>query len=360
MKEQKSISNVSRPEWLHERIYPHRIIGMGLATLPIFVVLNQLDAPLFSWLYCISGCIIWPHLAYYIAKRSKNPFIAERNNLTFDAFFAGSWAPLLHFNLLPSIMFIALAIADQISSGIRKMWIYGIAFILIGLLSTGFFTGFQVNLESSTSVIVATLPIVLVHFLVVSISSHKLIRRVYIKNQDLKELTLRDPLTALYNSTTWQEQAQLLFEKAAHQQTPLNIMVVDIDKFKRVNDKFGHSAGDTLILELARIIQKHSGSDNMAGRLGGDEFGLIIHGSRSDATQIGYKILNDTYKLSMLQMPSEKFSVSIGIACNSLNFSQYQDWFNSADQALYAAKNAGRNTLMNYEKEPKESISPFL
>lgn len=353
LKDQKAISNVSQPELLHKRIYPHRVLGMGLAALPITLILNHINAPIYSWIWCAFGCFIWPHLAYFIAKKSKNPYTIERNNLTFDSFFAGSWAPLLHFNLLPSVMLIAITMADKISSGVRKMWLYGAIFVVLGILFTGSFTGFQVNLESNIQVILATLPVIIVHSLVVSISSYKLVRRVHVKNQNLRELNRRDPLTNIYNCRVWQEQAYELFDKHIDKKIPLSMLIIDIDNFKQVNDQYGHATGDKLILAITKIIRKHTSTTSISGRLGGDEFGLVLQGDAERAVNIGYKILSDVRKIIITEANKQEFSVSIGTACSSLAFDKYQDWFNSADKALYAAKNSGRNTLVNYGETSK-------
>lgn len=351
MKDQKAISNVSRPELLHKRIYPHRVIGMGLAALPIAMVLEQIDAPIFSWIWCAFGCFIWPHLAYLIAHKSKKPYICERNNLTFDSFFAGSWAPLLHFNLLPSVMLIAITMADKISSGVRKMWLYGAIFVVLGITFSGLLTGFKIDIESSTNVILATLPIVIVHTLVVSISSYKLVRRVHLKNQNLNELSRKDPLTGLYNCRVWQEQAHSLFKNNNHDNAPLSMLVIDIDNFKQVNDQYGHAVGDKLLLAIAKVIKKHTNETSIAGRLGGDEFGLIIQGDEDKACRVGYEILSNIRKLMITEAAPHEFSVSIGTASTSLNFKQYQDWFNLADATLYSAKDSGRNTLVSANKD---------
>ncbi len=99
------------------RTYPPRIFGMVLAFPAGAVILYQHQAPWHFWLFAIFGGLLWPHLAYFIASRSKNPTLAEYRNLVMDSVFAGLSVPLLSFNLLPSLVMLTMASLGNITVG---------------------------------------------------------------------------------------------------------------------------------------------------------------------------------------------------------------------------------------------------
>lgn len=343
MKEQQYTKEESMA--LSRRIYPHRTLGMGLAFLPVFFVFSQNDAPTTYWIWAILVCLVWPHVAFIKAKASNNAYKSERQNLAIDSFIAGTMAPLMYFNILPSVMLVAITLADKFSTGVKHMTGIGALFVTLGMITAGIFTGFEISLASSTGVILATLPIIIVHTMVVSFTSYKLIREVHFKNQNLNELNRTDPLTKLYNCGAWQEEAKQAFSDAQINKQVLNLMIIDIDNFKSVNDQYGHSIGDQLIVKISKIIQAAGGENSIAGRLGGDEFGLIIQAGSEKTKVLCQKIITHVQAINLADTNSREFSVSIGFSCSLQNFDKYLDWFNSADKALYKAKNSGRNTF---------------
>lgn len=99
-------------------IYRLRILGMGLGGIAIAAVLREHDAGWPLWTLWAGTALLWPHLALWIALRSAHPYRAEVRNLLFDSLLAGLWAPLMHFDLLPSVLLLTLATVDKISTGI--------------------------------------------------------------------------------------------------------------------------------------------------------------------------------------------------------------------------------------------------
>ncbi len=184
---------------LPQRVYRFRMLGMGLAGLPLGLVLHELQAPIGSWLWAAFTCLLWPQLAYWRARRSRTPFDTELRNLMFDSAIAGSWVPLLHFNVLPSVLLLTVATADKINSGVRDLWRRSLPGMLLAILATGLLTGFAFQPETSMPVLLACLPIMLIHTMGVSLASYRLVRRVQRQNQRLDELSRIDALTSLDN-----------------------------------------------------------------------------------------------------------------------------------------------------------------
>jgi diguanylate cyclase len=185
---------VTQRDLLPKRVYRFRVLGMGLAALPIGVVLHEHQAPVGSWLWGAFTCLLWPQLAYWRARRSRSRFNAELHNLMFDSAIAGSWAALLHFTVLPAVLLVTVVTADKINTGVRGLWRRSLPGLLLGMLVAGLLTGFAFEPETSMPALLACLPIMLIHTLSVSLASSRLVHRVQQQNRQLDELSRVDML----------------------------------------------------------------------------------------------------------------------------------------------------------------------
>jgi len=330
-------------------VYKFRILGMGLGGIPVAVVLSENNSPLPYWLWWLFTCYFWSYLAFLRAKKSKTPFLSERNNLLFDSFIAGTWVSLLHFNLLPAVLLLTITTADKISSGIKKLWLRSLPFVLAGVLIPTIFTQFAFQPHTSTYVILACLPILLLHTFFVSFGSYKLIRKVQKQNAKLKKLSEVDFLTHVYNRRYWQEKVEVMIEKCRGTHKTASIILVDIDDFKSINDKLGHSIGDDVLKNIATIIKEAMPVEAIVGRFGGDEFAAVIPCQLSDSIQIAQLIRDKISPINHNNKLSISYSVSIGLAEIDKDKCNLRNWFDSADQYLYQAKSNGKNQI-HYNK----------
>lgn len=326
-------------------VYKFRILGMGLGGIPIAVVLSENNSPYPYWLWWLFTCYFWPYFAFLRAKKSKTPFVSERNNLIFDSFIAGTWASLLHFNLLPSVLLLTITTADKISSGIKMLWLRSLPFALAGILLPTIFTQFAFQPYTSTAVILACLPIMLLHTFFVSLGSYKLVRKVQKQNIKLKTLSEVDFLTRVYNRRSWQEKVELMLENCKNTNKTASIILVDIDNFKSINDEFGHSIGDEVLQSIALSIKKSMPKDAIVGRFGGDEFAAVIPYQLSKSIQISQSIQSKIKPINHKNTQVVNYTVSIGLAEIDKNNCDLRSWFDAADQCLYKAKSNGRNQI---------------
>jgi len=153
-----------------------------------------------------------------------------------------------------------------------------------------------------------------------------------------------DYLTDLPNRRAFFTKAEKLIPQYIKRNIPYCVAMLDIDFFKKVNDTYGHDAGDHVLKVLALYMRKHLGSGLLA-RLGGEEFAIIMHGTDED--QLYTKIDDLRRDISVSQVAHEEhhivFTVSIGVVCNSQETLAMQ--MNQADGALYSAKENGRNQI---------------
>ncbi len=343
---------------LPRRIYPLRVLGMGLGALVAMVVLLEHDAPLSIWAFVVFAGFVWPHLARLWALRHPDPYRCEIRNLLIDSAFAGAFVPLMHFNLLPSVLLVTLTMVDKITPGIRGLWLKSLPGMVIAGALAGLFAGWQVSLESSMRVVVACLPILMLHTLAVSVSSYRLIRKVSRQNQLLDELRRIDPLTGLYGRTHWEQQAEAALQRHGATGEAASLLMLDIDGFKQINDRLGHVVGDDVIRALGHIVRGCVRGSDCAGRYGGDEFSLLlVDTDAAQAREIAERIRVQAESHRIRDHAALRFTASIGIAPLQPRLATPREWVAAADAALYRAKRAGRNRV-EMDDGPRLGVRP--
>jgi diguanylate cyclase (GGDEF)-like protein/putative nucleotidyltransferase with HDIG domain len=148
----------------------------------------------------------------------------------------------------------------------------------------------------------------------------------------------RDALTELLNRRGFQEAFDLELERARRAETPLTLVVGDLDGFKRVNDEHGHPAGDEALRRVARTIRRSKRGFDVAARIGGEEFALLAAGSDAH----GAYMLAERVRTE-IEQEGDGLTISFGIATFPLHGASPEALLRAADQALYAAKRLGRN-----------------
>lgn len=171
--------------------------------------------------------------------------------------------------------------------------------------------------------------------------------------QHLRDLSVRDPLTGLFNRRYLTESLGREMTRCKRRKLPLSVMLLDLDHFKIFNDTLGHPAGDTLLVAFANLLQKSVRNEDIACRLGGEEFILIMpEMDEGIAIRRANELLDATRTLEVFHdgqlLP--QITTSIGIAVFPDHSTEADQLISSSDNALYAAKNAGRDRYAIAEK----------
>ena len=155
-----------------------------------------------------------------------------------------------------------------------------------------------------------------------------------------------DPLTGVNNRSTFESALKREMHLAERGHSSFALLVIDIDHFKKVNDTYGHSAGDEVLKNVARQIEKSIRSTDQLFRFGGEEFVVLLSNSDCEiAGRIAGRIL-DSVRLSTVTYKRETLEVSVSIGLSCLHAGDTaDDIFNRADKAMYAAKNDGRDQV---------------
>lgn len=338
------------------RVYPLRVLGMGLGGVVVSVVLWQRQASSPEWLGMVMLCFVWPHVAYQLSRRSADPYRAEIRNLLADSAFAAALVPLMHFSLLPSVLLCTLTMVDKITTGIRGLWARSIPAMLAGGAVGTLLTGMHWSPESPMPTILACLPVMALHTISVSMVSYRLIRKVSHQNMLLDELRRVDTLTGLYGRGHWQEKAEAALRQHHAGNEPACMLMLDIDSFKQINDQHGHTLGDEVIRAVAHVVRGNVRATDCAGRYGGDEFAILLAGMGvEEAAAVAERIRAQTEAIRLRDMPALRITASIGVAAAHPRHGSLRAWMDAADTALYVAKNAGRNRVANGQHTATDS-----
>ncbi len=213
----------------------------------------------------------------------------------------------------------------------------------------------QENITLRKNIILLTFIVLIILFGILIFSWYISIKtwRYNIKKRKEKEkeiiyLNYHDSLTDLYNRRYFMETGKKEIERANRYEEPLTLMMIDIDHFKDVNDTYGHVAGDKVLKQLGTILEENVRKVDIVGRLGGEEFGIILPNTNLDnAKKAGERIRKDIEESTVKFKESNiSITVSIGIASYEKDIPYIDNMLHEADSALYAAKNRGRNCVV--------------
>lgn len=176
--------------------------------------------------------------------------------------------------------------------------------------------------------------------------------------QKMYNAALRDPLTKAYNKKYFVDQLGVEIAYAKRHRTPLSLVIFDLDHFKRINDTYGHVAGDMVLMELAELVQAMLRTEDVFARYGGEEFAIILRGiALSDAGVLAER-LRAAVELRPFVNSGQRLpvTVSIGVAEFDDQVEDSMGLVEAADGALYAAKQSGRNkVLLRYGEGHKDA-----
>lgn len=173
------------------------------------------------------------------------------------------------------------------------------------------------------------------------------LREIEALQASLREQAIRDPLTNLFNRRFLNETIALEFHHAERFSETLSIIILDIDRFKTINDHYGHIAGDACLIGLANLLRQYCRKSDVVCRYGGEEFVLVLPDTNPDlaanhAEKLRLLVANEVFTIDAQEI---KFTISLGISSYPMHGIDCDDIINKADEALYFSKRTGRNRV---------------
>jgi diguanylate cyclase (GGDEF)-like protein len=166
-------------------------------------------------------------------------------------------------------------------------------------------------------------------------------------NAVLEERVVHDPLTGLANRVLFEEVLGREIERSKSRGGGVAMLMIDIDFFKKVNDTYGHPVGDVVLRQLASVLRNTLRRADLAARLGGEEFGVILAQPETNAEEVAEKLRRAVAEEAFGEQ-GDAFRLTISIGCGiwKPSVASAQALIKLADQALYQAKNSGRNKVV--------------
>jgi diguanylate cyclase (GGDEF)-like protein len=178
-------------------------------------------------------------------------------------------------------------------------------------------------------------------------------------NRKLNELSITDGLTGLFNQRHFLQELETEFGKALRYGRSLALLLVDIDHFKDVNDRYGHPCGDLVLRNVAGLLKGHLRKSDITARIGGDELAIILlETNKSKASEVADKLRRQLEK-SPFAWNNDSFRITCSIGLAAVPDRGIENWnalLESADKSLYRAKREGRNTVVAINSLMRQSV----
>jgi diguanylate cyclase (GGDEF)-like protein len=172
--------------------------------------------------------------------------------------------------------------------------------------------------------------------------------------QGVEELSITDGLTGLYLQRYFRQRVKEEFYRAERTHSPLSLMILDIDHFKRINDTYGHQAGDAVLAGIAERVLAKARKVDLTARYGGDEFVILLPDTAAEDALLLAERLHQAVSSEPLMLANDNsvnLTVSIGVATYPTHASSIDELIRRADEALYWIKSHGRNRIRLYSFE---------
>ncbi|KGM06683.1 hypothetical protein LP43_1907 [Methylophaga thiooxydans] len=171
----------------------------------------------------------------------------------------------------------------------------------------------------------------------------------------MRHLASYDDLTELLSRRAFLTSSQKLFSLMNRSHKSFSIAYIDIDDFKKINDSYGHAVGDEVLKSFAVILEDHTRSSDVVGRIGGEEFAIALPDTGAHGAARVVELIRKVSEQQMLTASSKatlSYTISIGISTSDSNNTQtLEQLIQQADRALYEAKVAGKNRIIQFETE---------
>ncbi|WP_051971557.1 sensor domain-containing diguanylate cyclase [Massilia sp. 9096] len=332
---------------LAKRFYVPRTIGLSLGFPAVFVSLPGPHAPPSMLALLVLYCFAWPHLAYQLARRNSRPVSVERRNMLVDTFAAGFFAGAIGFNPIPSAAIVTMPCMNNMAMGGPRFMMAGVlASASGGALAYALFrTPFDIAM--GTLQVAACTPLLVLYPLSLGYVCYLGAVKLQRQKQQLSEMSRTDYLTGLANRAALNDILDTSFSAPNASLENSVIALIDADGFKRINDRYGHIAGDRALQKISDIMRACVRKQDTVGRYGGDEFCVIL---RDVTTAEAAAVLERMRALAQQSIDEDggeqRSTLSIGAAMYSAAALNGAMWIQRADEAMYDAKRAGRNKVV--------------
>lgn len=329
-----------------DRVHRMRMLGTLLCAIPIASVLHESAAPGWTWPALLLNALLWPQIAWLLARRARDPAAVEFRSLIADAAAGGVWIAIIGVDLLPSVLLLTVLSADRFAAGGWRLLSRALPALAAGFVVTWLVLGRPYAPDTSLQTLLACLPLMFGYQFALSVVTWRLGRRIARQNRELERVTRTDSASDLPNRRHFDARTAHAFKLYQRSGRQVALLLIDIDHFKTTNDRYGHGMGDVVVRRVGQVLRSTATGDDVPARFGGDEFALLLApADRERARSIAERVRAEISGLVFEAEPGLSCTVSIGLADTRSTHAALTDWIRDADAALYRAKAAGRNRV---------------
>ncbi|MGK2915626.1 MAG: GGDEF domain-containing protein [Porticoccaceae bacterium] len=275
----------------------------------------------------------------------------------------GTFLTGTHFTFGPMILFIGTGLAVilmDIQKIRRAYWLVVLFIVVVIVLDVGHFARFAMlfdhmpapQADGRPALVWRVVEIVLMTLAVaVMFINLKVVQRWAVREEFYRERSDIDDLTGLTNRRSFIEQARKELDLCQRTQSPTACIMLDIDHFKAVNDRFGHLVGDQVLVAIAAILTREARAYDIVGRYGGEEFAILLPRTDTQAAMSVAERIRTSIESAVIETAGQRVQVtgSLGVICASCEgYDTIFALLKAADEALYQVKREGRNRVVLY------------
>ena len=323
-----------------------RMLGTVLCALPIASVLAERQAQPLFWILLVLNALAWPQLANCLSLRARDPTAAQFRCLVLDSAASGIWIAIMAVSAVPTLLFTTVATADKIAAGGWPLLRRSTIALAIGFGLTWSLLGFPFEPASSLRTQALSVPLLFVYPVVLSLVTYRLGRRIADQKRELQRLNRTDRTVQVSNRPYLEEMAAAELRHFHQSGRPASLLLLDIDRYNPINDRYGHGVGDIVLKRIAAVLRRNVRGADLPARYGGDEFAvLLVEADRARAVEVAERIRAEAERQTFDVDPALRCTLSIGVAQASERYDSLDGWVRAADAALYRAKDGGRNQV---------------
>jgi diguanylate cyclase len=236
---------------------------------------------------------------------------------------------------------------DNIAAGGLRLFVRGVGAHLVGAALGVLTLGLAFAPQSQTATILACLPFLVLYPLALGWATYRMSQKLATHARELERLSQTDGLTGLWNRRHWEDLLAAEFTRCRSEGAKSSLLLFDLDHFKRVNDTEGHAAGDAALRSFALFLRMNLRPDDIIGRYGGEEFGVILPDLGAAEAQAFVELLLIDLRTRAGQADRAlRCTASAGLACYRPDMADFVAWISETDRCLYAAKANGRDCVV--------------
>lgn len=329
-----------------------------------------------TWIPLALMFLVYPHVATVVTRRAVEPLPVEYRLITLDALLIGMAVAALHFPLwLTFTLWLGSALNSAIFDGARGLLHATIALMLGALISIAAF-GFRLLPDQGWASTLLLIVGMSAYLLAIGLASHARTQQMRLAREKLRlgeqalsesnerlqnqlsennrlqaqlaEQAIRDPLTGLFNRRYLETIGPRELSRCERDGSGLALMMIDIDHFKSINDRYGHLGGDEVLKALAAILINSVRGTDIACRFGGEEFLLLLPNMGAQGATDRAEQWRAAFEAMTVESNGDqiKATLSIGVALHPRDGNVIEALTRAADSALYRAKAEGRNRVV--------------